>query len=281
MNKGETNFHDKEANKQVAGVATASGIAGFLVAGPVAGVAAAGGTAYLAHKKKGKAGELARDCGSVVAKAGDKIKKFEKKHHVTQKTMRGFSKGLNWASKKLDKEETADLSRETFSPTKENLNKLDDKNKEEKIKVGDLARDCENLVAKAGNRMKHFDEKHRVTEKTFNGISKGLNWASKKLDDESPANSRTDNAVAHNSNSNSSSKTTNRENNVSSLAKDCGDVMIKAGNSMKNFDEKHQVTKKTYKGIKKGLNWVSQRLDSTDSNKNIENCHQQQQVSAH
>jgi len=64
--------------------------------------------------------------------------------------------------------------------------------------------------------------------------------------------------------------------NISSVVKDCGDVMKKAGSRVKNFDEKHKVTDKSLKGITKGLNWFSRKLDSpstTKPNNNTVNCY--------
>lgn len=47
--------------------------------------------------------------------------------------------------------------------------------------VGDVARATGNLASNAGDRVKEFDQKHKVTKKTSQGFVKGCNWVSKKI----------------------------------------------------------------------------------------------------
>jgi hypothetical protein len=95
-NKNE-NPHTK---RQLRGAAVAGGLTGFLLGGPILGAVAAGGAA-LAVSNKGKAGKVARSAGEGMASAGDRLKRVDRKHHVVEKTSKGFSKGCNWAAKKL------------------------------------------------------------------------------------------------------------------------------------------------------------------------------------
>lgn len=47
--------------------------------------------------------------------------------------------------------------------------------------VGDVARATGNMASHAGERVKQFDQKHKVTKKTSQGFVKGCNWVSKKI----------------------------------------------------------------------------------------------------
>jgi len=86
--------------RQVGGAAALGGIAGLVVAGPIIGLVAAGGAAAVATSR-GKAGEVARKGGDVVADAGVRLKRFDRKHHVVEKTTHGVKKGCHWVSKQF------------------------------------------------------------------------------------------------------------------------------------------------------------------------------------
>jgi hypothetical protein len=90
--------------RQLGGAAVAGGLTGLILGGPIIAAVAAGG-AVVAVTSKGKAGEVARSSGEVTASAGDRLKKVDQKHHVVEKTSKGFSKGFskscNWAAKKM------------------------------------------------------------------------------------------------------------------------------------------------------------------------------------
>lgn len=47
-----------------------------------------------------------------------------------------------------------------------------------------------------------------------------------------------------------------------------GDVVASAGERLRNFDKKHQITSKTSKGFVKGANWVSDKLKVKDKRRN-------------
>lgn len=103
VNTGQDNHTCQPARSRsrvVGGAAVAGGLVGFALAGPVVGLIAAGGVAVTATTK-GTAGEVARATGNVTAAAGERLKKFDNKHHVVQKTSKGVVKGCNWVSKKL------------------------------------------------------------------------------------------------------------------------------------------------------------------------------------
>merc|ERR1712232_1046444 len=89
------------------------GVAGLLVGGPVVGLATAAGGAYLAHKQKGTVGKIARDCGDAVADAGVRVKKFDKKHKVKKKTIKGVKDGITWVQKKINNNNKDDDDRST------------------------------------------------------------------------------------------------------------------------------------------------------------------------
>lgn len=90
--------------RQVVGAAVVGGIAGLVLVGPIIGLVAAGGAAAIATSRS-KAGNVARSTGDVVSDAGTRLKKFDNKHRVTQKTSNGIVKGCNWVSKKLKQPE--------------------------------------------------------------------------------------------------------------------------------------------------------------------------------
>jgi hypothetical protein len=97
---------DKKAERrllrrQVGGAAAVAGVAGLVVVGPIVGVLAAGGAAAGAALGKGPGGKIARGAGGVAADAGDRIKKIDEKHQISKKTATGVSKGYNWVSSKI------------------------------------------------------------------------------------------------------------------------------------------------------------------------------------
>jgi hypothetical protein len=91
---------EKGTKRQVGGAAVAGGLAGLLLSGPVGCVVVAGGAAMCATSR-GKAGNVARSSGDMMASAGDRLKKLDQKHHVVNKTSRGIVKGCNWVSHQL------------------------------------------------------------------------------------------------------------------------------------------------------------------------------------
>eukprot|EP00934_Nitzschia_sp_Nitz4_P002332 Nitzschia sp. Nitz4//scaffold7_size249615//225705//226232//NITZ4_001213-RA/size249615-processed-gene-0.163-mRNA-1//1//CDS//3329558550//2332//frame0 len=86
--------------REIRGAAVGAGVVGLLVGGPIVGAIAAGGAA-LAVTSDGKIGKHSRAGGEKVAKLGDGIKNFDKKHEISSKTKKGFTKGANWVSNKL------------------------------------------------------------------------------------------------------------------------------------------------------------------------------------
>lgn len=94
------------SKRQLTGAAVGAGLAGLVLGGPVLGIVAAGGAAAVATSK-GQAGEVARKSGDVVADAGKRLKKFNQKHKVTEKTSKGLIKGCEWVSEKLNKNNSA------------------------------------------------------------------------------------------------------------------------------------------------------------------------------
>merc|ERR1712125_107321 len=107
-------------------------------------------------------GGIARDCGEAAAKAGDKVKKFDQKHKVTDKA-------LDVVAKIVGRVKYYDQKHEVSNKTK-------------------------NAMGMAGDKVKEFDNKHKVTDKTMKGITNGLNWVSMKMD--SPSNSNNDRSTA-------------------------------------------------------------------------------------
>lgn len=71
-----------------------------MVAGPVVGVAA-GIVAAVASTRKSKAGQVARAAGDATATAGEKLKRFDRKHRVVEKTSNAIVKGCEKMNKKL------------------------------------------------------------------------------------------------------------------------------------------------------------------------------------
>jgi hypothetical protein len=105
--------------RQVGGAAVAGGIAGLLLLGPLMGILAAGGAAAVATSR-GKAGEVARASGDVVADAGSRLQQFDQKHGVTEKTSRGFVKSCQWMSKQFHNPQRQSANTSTTTTTTRN-----------------------------------------------------------------------------------------------------------------------------------------------------------------
>ena len=110
-NNQQNNTREKRhTGRQVGGAAVAGGIAGLVLIGPMVGVVAAG-CAAVAATTKGVGGDVARSTGEAVSSAGDRLKKIDQKHHVVEKTSKGFVKGCNWVSKKIKPRDSNSSSR--------------------------------------------------------------------------------------------------------------------------------------------------------------------------
>lgn len=96
-------FASSGTQRQVVGAAVVGGLAGLLVAGPILGLVAAGGAAAIATTR-GQAGNVARSTGDVMSDAGTRLKRFDEKHRVVEKTSKGVVKGCAWVSKKLNQQ---------------------------------------------------------------------------------------------------------------------------------------------------------------------------------
>jgi hypothetical protein len=93
-------LEERGSKRQVGGAAVAGALAGLLLAGPVGCVVVAGGAALCATTR-GQVGNVARASGDMMATAGDRLKMIDQKHHVVDKTSKGFVKGCNWVSRRL------------------------------------------------------------------------------------------------------------------------------------------------------------------------------------
>lgn len=89
--------------RQMQGAAIAGGVTGLVLIGPAAGLLVAGGAA-LVTSGKGDIGKAARATGDSVSDLGKRLKKYDKKHNIKEKTSRGIVKGCDWVSKRLSKE---------------------------------------------------------------------------------------------------------------------------------------------------------------------------------
>ena len=98
--------------RQVQGAAVAGGVTGLVLLGPVVGLVAAGGAA-LATSGRGEIGNAARATGDSVSDLGNSIKKYEKKHHIKDKTSKGILKGCNWISNRLNKDKGSKMTSQT------------------------------------------------------------------------------------------------------------------------------------------------------------------------
>lgn len=87
-------------NRQVGGAAVVAGIAGALLMGPVLGLAAAGGAAAVAARNGGRAGDVARASGDAVTNTGQRIRRFDRRHHVTSRAGEGIARGAKWMADK-------------------------------------------------------------------------------------------------------------------------------------------------------------------------------------
>jgi hypothetical protein len=152
----ENNESQFATSRQVGGAAVAGGLVGLLIAGPVGALVAAGGSAIVATSARGKAGEIARSSGDVVANAGDKLKQVDQKHHVTTRASESISKSCA-------KIKEFDERHQICAKTKDGLSKSLEKAKE-------------------------FDKKHRVSAKAASGVVNGCNWLSRQLKESSKKN---------------------------------------------------------------------------------------------
>lgn len=191
-NQNSTDDQDV-TTRQFAGAALAGGIAGTFIAGPVVGVVAASGAA-IAATTKGTGGEVARASGDAVASVGDRLKKMDEKHHVVDKTKKGFARGAE-EMKKIDaKHHVVDKTKKGIAKGAEELKKIDEKHHVvDKTKKG-LAKGAVELkkinekhhvvdktkksLSKAGVEFKKIDQKYHVVDKASKGIIRGCNWVS-------------------------------------------------------------------------------------------------------
>ena len=88
--------------RQVGGAAALGGIAGLIAVGPLVGVIAAGGAAAVAATSRGQAGQVARKSGDLMADAGVRLQRFDRKHHVVERTSKGVKKGCHWVTKQFN-----------------------------------------------------------------------------------------------------------------------------------------------------------------------------------
>lgn len=146
----ENGNDDPGTRRQVVGAGVAGGITGLVLGGPLLGLVGAGGAAAVAKTSRGKPGDFARKSGDVMASAGDRIKKYDEKHRVVEKTSGSIRKGCEWVSK------------------------------------SEVGRKSGDAVARASDRLKKYDEKHRVVEKTSGSITKGCQWVSNKFSKSEP-----------------------------------------------------------------------------------------------
>jgi hypothetical protein len=82
---------DPGTPRQVGGAAAAGCLAGLVLAGPVIALLTAAGAAAVATSR-GKPGDYARHSGDAMADAGDRLKRFDEKHQVFEKSSRWVSK---------------------------------------------------------------------------------------------------------------------------------------------------------------------------------------------
>jgi hypothetical protein len=85
---------DPGTPRQVGGAAAAGCLAGLVLAGPIVAALAALGAAAVATSR-GKPGNFARASGDAIADAGDRLKRYDEKHHVVAKSTRWISKTLH------------------------------------------------------------------------------------------------------------------------------------------------------------------------------------------
>lgn len=91
---------EKPTTRQIGGAAAAAGITGLIIGGPIIAIAAGIGLAACATTKS-KVGEVARASGDAVSSAGDRVKQWDQKHHVLEKTGKGIISGCHWIESKF------------------------------------------------------------------------------------------------------------------------------------------------------------------------------------
>lgn len=152
-------------SRQFAGAAVAGAIAGTMLAGPV-GLVVVGGGAAIASTTKGKGGDIARKGGDAMANVGDKLKHLNQKHHITEKTKKGFSKAAQEMKDINEKYHITEKAKRAAVKGGQEFKKMDEKH---------------HIVDKAKQSAKDVDEKHNVTDKAKKGIAKGATWVAKQV----------------------------------------------------------------------------------------------------
>jgi hypothetical protein len=144
-----TNSELKEGeatHRQLGGAAVAGGILGLVIAGPVIGVVVGIGAA-VASTTKGKTGQVARAGGETMAAAGDRLKKWDQKHHIIEKTSNAVIKGCNSISKKLQpKNNSTCFSRKARSMLPFRVRQMHTSSSSQKIDYIFVTKACQDTV---------------------------------------------------------------------------------------------------------------------------------------
>jgi hypothetical protein len=105
-----------------------------------------------------------------------------------------------------------------------------------KGKAGDVMRSSGSVAANAGSRLKGLSKQHNLPEKTSKGM-KASGARARKFDEKHHV----------------------------------VDKLKAAGAGVRKFDQKHRVSGKTSKGIVKGCNWISKKLQDKPSTTSTRN----------
>merc|ERR1719330_347876 len=110
----------KAARREFGGAAVAGGLLGLALAGPMVGLVAGAGAAALTTTK-GEAGKIAKASGEVVCSGGERLKQWNRKHHVSAKT----NKAIRSAGSSLKRwDERHGLTKKTSSAIVTGCNKI-------------------------------------------------------------------------------------------------------------------------------------------------------------
>lgn len=170
----------RATRREVGGAAALGTVAGLAIAGPIVGIAAGAGAAALATSHSGAVGGQTRRTGESVARVGDRVKEVDKKHRVSERSLK-LAKDAVSKSKEVDeKYQIVNKSKRAVNETKQMAKGLDEKHH--------LAAKSRIAARSVSGKAKQINEKHHVSEKsrkaatmTWNKTVAGATVLSRKI----------------------------------------------------------------------------------------------------
>jgi hypothetical protein len=160
---GRNSHRASSTKREVGGAAVAAGIAGLAVSGPILGVAAGGTAAYVATTQSNSVGSATRRGGEAVAAVGDKVREADKRHGISEKSVKLAKSAVHKAREIDEKHEIVYRSQKFANRAVDSAKDFNEKHH--------LADRSKGAAKKMASSAKDFNEKHHVTEKTKEAAS--------------------------------------------------------------------------------------------------------------